>query len=128
MSMRCWTRRRFVAAAGLVGCTLGAVPASAYQERIAATIVRIAPSAEQRPMFERNLDEHYGALSRLHGRLRREFAGSELEKQLRRGVSRIDGSTEKKMAKVLRDDQMEELRYLLDLIGRQFKAEAGVSD
>lgn len=127
MSDRPWTRRRF-AAGLLVGCAVAARPASAYQERIAASIVRIAPTADQRPAFERILGEHYDALSRLYARLRREFGGSELEKQLRRGVSRIDGSTEKKMAKVLRDDQMEELRYLLDLIGRQFKAEAGVSD
>jgi glucose-6-phosphate-specific signal transduction histidine kinase len=39
----------------------------------------------------------------------------------------INDATAKKMAKVLRPDQMDELRYLLNLIADDFKLQNGIS-
>jgi len=112
----------------VLACLLVAQPAHAYQERIMATIARIGVTAEQQAGFDRVIDEHYVALRKMYARQVREFGGSELEKQVNRGIRRLSGSTEKKLTKVLRPEQMEEARYLLDLVGKQFRRDAGISE
>jgi hypothetical protein len=111
-----------------LACLLVAQPAHAYQERIMATIARIGVTAEQQAGFDRVIDEHYVALRKMYTRQVREFGGSELEKQVNRGIRRLSSSTEKKLTKVLRPEQMEEARYLLELVGKQFRRDAGISE
>jgi hypothetical protein len=117
-----------IALAGVLLCLLAAVSAQAYEERIAASIARMDIDAEQQEAFDRLLHDHYEALRSMYVRQRREFGGSELEKQTNRGIRRISASTEKKMAKVLREEQMEECRYMLDLVAKQFRRDAGISE
>jgi len=102
--------------------------ALASQERIDASIVRIKVTDEESTDFYRILKSHYDSMRAMIERELQSVSAQDLSKDIDRRARFINDSTAKKMAKVLRPDQMDELRYLLNLIADDFKAQNGITD
>jgi hypothetical protein len=103
-------------------------PVFASQERILASIARINVTEEQQPKFTKILNAHYNTMKMMVQREMGSTTSDDLPKDIDRRSKSINEATAKKMSSVLRPDQMDELRYLLNLIADDYKAQNGISD
>jgi len=111
----------------LIALAVGA-PAFGSQERIYASIARINVTEEQKDQFTKILNSHYGTMKTMVQREMGSTTAEDLPKDIDRRAKSINEATAKKMSAVLRPDQMDEFRYLLNLIADDFKSQNGISD
>jgi len=102
-------------------------PAFASQERILASIARINVTEEQQAQFTKILNAHYSTMKTMVQREMSSTTQDDLPKDIDRRSKSINEATAKKMASVLRPDQMDELRYLLNLIADDFKTQNDIN-
>ena len=110
----------------LVIVLVAGTPALASQERILASIARINVTDEEKPQFTKILNAHYSTMKTMVQREMQSTTSDDLPKDIERRSKSINEATAKKMSSVLRPDQMDEFRYLLNLIADDFKSQNGI--